>query len=117
MIVLFQKVVTNPFYRDKVESLGLSPAVSISLSVIFFILSIIAISFHNYTRRKIKEFKAEQLKQYNLDNPRNKETKYEKTGLFLPSWERAKYNAHIFLALVFFAGGLVFATNTTLSTL
>ncbi|AJR11961.1 Uncharacterised protein [Mesomycoplasma dispar] len=107
---------TSPFYSG-IRVIDLPQSVLISLSVIFFVLAIISISFHKYTRKKIKEYKELQMEDWRKENPTKKHLSYEKTGMYLPAWQRAKYNLHIILCLVFLVGGFVFAFGNTLTTL
>lgn len=116
-IIEFQLSNINPFYREGVRSLNLPLSITIPLAVLFFILSIATLSLHGYTRKKIKAFKELQLKEYIKDNPKDKHITYEKAKLYLPSWERMKYNSHFFMAIIFFVAGLVFALGNTLTTL
>lgn len=116
-IIEFQSSNINPFDREGVVSLNLPLTITIPLAVLFFILSIATLSLHGYTRRKIKAFKELQLQEYIKDNPKDKNITYEKTKLYLPSWERMKYNAHLFIAVIFFVASLVFAVGSTLTTL
>ncbi|MBG0730967.1 hypothetical protein [Mycoplasma sp. 'Moose RK'] len=102
----------NPFY-----SINLPLPVLISLSVIFFLLGIVSLSFHRYTRKKINEYRQMQMEDWKKENPNKKHFSYQQTGMFLPAWQRAKYNSHFILATVFFVGGFVFAFGNLLTTL
>ncbi|WP_341492210.1 hypothetical protein [Mesomycoplasma ovipneumoniae] len=106
----------NPFYSG-IRLIDLPQPVLISLSVIFFILAIVSISFHKYTRKKIQQYKELQMEDWKRENPGKKHFTYEQTKMFLPAWQRAKYNAHIFLSVIFVVGGFVFAFGNTLTTL
>ncbi|QZE12460.1 hypothetical protein [Mycoplasma sp. Ms02] len=71
----------------------------ITFTVLFGLLSIVLFSFYPISIRKIREFKKLQFEEYKKNNPRTKFTRYEQTGLFLPSWERAKYNSPLIFGL------------------
>lgn len=75
---------TSPFYSG-IRVIDLPQSVLISLSVIFFVLAIISISFHKYTRKKIKEYKELQMEDWRKENPTKKHLSYEKTGMYLPA--------------------------------
>ncbi|VEU75888.1 hypothetical protein [Mycoplasmopsis columboralis] len=77
--------------------------VYIVFSILFFILGILFIFLYRYySPRAISNFKEKQLQEYRKNNPQKKHLRYEQTGLYLPSWERMKYNSPIFGAVVSF---------------
>lgn len=107
---------SNPFYSGE-RTLKIDSTVAILLAVAFIIFAIICIAMHNYTRRKIREYKNKQLEEYKIKNPSRKNATYENARLYLPAWQRAKYNAHIFLAVIFIVGAIAFLSGSTLTTL
>ncbi|MCU4706893.1 hypothetical protein [Mycoplasma sp. CSL7503-lung] len=79
----------------------------IILIISLVLLSLIMIFFHKNSKEKIADFKEKQLEQYIKDNPRHKNIKYESTGLFLPAWQRAKYNFPLFMSVVFLSIAII----------
>ncbi|VEU70870.1 hypothetical protein [Mycoplasmopsis glycophila] len=75
---------------------------SILIFLLFLFLSIISfVIYRTYSLKKMREYKQAQLDDFIKENPRRKNVKYEDTGMFLPSWERMKYNLPLFLTIVF----------------
>lgn len=107
---------TNPFYSG-IRIINLPTWALIFLAVIFFLLSIISLAFHPYTRKKIRKYRELQLQDWKKDNPKKSHFSYEQTGMFLPAWQRAKYNLHLICAIIFLVGGFVFAFGNSLTTL
>ncbi|WP_426461503.1 hypothetical protein [Mycoplasma hafezii] len=82
---------------------------SLILSITFFVL------YYTYSLKRLKEYKAMQLEDYKKENPKRQHITYEKTGMYLPSWERAKYNFPLFLGVVFGIMFVIFLVGSALS--
>ncbi|WP_406613687.1 hypothetical protein ACJA23_02485 [Mycoplasma corogypsi] len=107
----------NPFYNTD-NFLHAEQWVLILLGCIFLVLTLAAFAvYFFYSRKKLEEFKQEQLDQYIKENPRRQHIKYQNTGMFVPAWERAKFNAPLILAVLFLALAIMFFTGTKLTTL
>ncbi|MGZ9762687.1 hypothetical protein ACXYRP_00135 [Mycoplasma sp. 5912] len=80
----------------------------IPLGVLFVVLALICfVIYAKYSIAKIRNYKQLQMDEYNRDNPRNKKTTYEATEMYLPAWQRAKYNIPLFLGVVFIASAFI----------
>ncbi|QGZ97753.1 hypothetical protein GE118_02980 [Mycoplasma sp. NEAQ87857] len=79
----------------------------LALLIAFLVLSAICLFvYYKYSLPALKQYKKRQLDDFIKENPRRQNITYEKTGMYLPSWQRAKYNSTLFLALMFFAGAI-----------
>lgn len=93
---------------------GLSKDVAIVLVVGFFLLAALMIPLHFRQKKKVKQFKEKQLRDFYQNNPRKTHMKYEDTKMFLPSWERTKYSAPIILFIVFIVIAISILVGSTL---
>lgn len=87
------------FYKE-------NSALFYSMAAIFVVLGILAFVYYFLTKHKIQDYKNEQLKTFRENHPKDKHKTYEQAGLYLPSWQRAKYNLPMFLGLVFVIIGI-----------
>ncbi|QKT05265.1 hypothetical protein [Mycoplasma sp. OR1901] len=103
-------IILNSTQFDVEPSKGLSVLplwAKIILMIALVLLSLMMIFFHRNSKLKITSFKEKQLEQYIKDNPRQKNIKYESTGMYLPAWQRAKYNFPLFMSVVFLSVAIV----------
>ncbi|TDV23033.1 hypothetical protein BCF59_0656 [Mycoplasmopsis mustelae] len=70
------------------------------VGIILVLLTLVLLLIYKHSLKKMRDFKELQLNQYKLDNPRKKGVSYENSGLYLPAWQRAKYNLPLFLSVV-----------------
>ncbi|MBX4209636.2 MAG: hypothetical protein K4H23_00160 [Mollicutes bacterium PWAP] len=88
----------------------------IVIGVSLIILGIFAMSCYYFTKKRMKNYKSEQLKQYKIKYNRI-DIKYDETGMFLPLGERIILLLPIFIGLVLFIIGIAWLTGSTLSTM
>ncbi|WP_025755543.1 hypothetical protein [Mycoplasmopsis cricetuli] len=70
------------------------------LTAIFTILAILLfVIYRIWIIPKMRNFKKQQLKEFKINNPKKVHLQYDQTGLYLPSWERFKYNIPIMLGI------------------
>ncbi|UWV82486.1 hypothetical protein [Mycoplasmopsis cynos] len=108
----------NPFYNEKVSNI---PGNKIALIIIGAIFIVIGLLFFLYyikiSIKKLREFKERQLQTYYNDNPKKTHSLYERTGLYIPSRERVKFNFPLFFGILVIFIGVAFIAGNTLSTL
>lgn len=105
----------NPFYKTAFVSNGYADYL---IGALFVLLCILCILFISKAKRRMLEYKQKQLKQYNKNRPHKREvTDYNKTRLFLPFWEKVKFFAPIFFAVLFAIMAIVFFSGTPIQTL
>ncbi|WP_120160333.1 hypothetical protein [Mycoplasmopsis bovirhinis] len=80
---------SNPFYSGE-RTLKIDSTVAILLAVAFIIFAIICIAMHNYTRRKIREYKNKQLEEYKIKNPNRKKCNIWKCKTLFTSLTKSK---------------------------
>lgn len=85
--------------------------VLIIMGILLLILGVTVFLFYTVTSRKMKEFKQKQLEQYRINHPKKKHLSYDQTGLYVPSWERAKYQSPLIIGLVLCIIGISFITS------
>ncbi|EFF41412.1 heme exporter protein CcmD [Mycoplasmopsis alligatoris] len=71
----------------------------LAFGICFVLLGIFIFMLYPKQKQKIRKYKEEQLKVFHENNPKKKNYNYESSGLFIPSWERMKFNLPIFLGL------------------
>ncbi|UUM20070.1 MULTISPECIES: hypothetical protein [unclassified Mycoplasma] len=77
--------------------------VYIVFGVLFFLLGILFIFYYKISSlRALRAFKEKQLKQFRENHPDKKHFRYENTGLYIPSWDRLKFNSPIFFSITSF---------------
>ncbi|WP_051521827.1 hypothetical protein [Mycoplasma leonicaptivi] len=85
-----------------------SPTTLIIVAVLFLVLALVFLILYKYSLNKMRIFKDKQLQAYKKDNPKKINVTYESSGLYLPAWERAKYNLPLFLSVTFLSIAIVF---------
>ncbi|WP_322900799.1 hypothetical protein [Mycoplasmopsis felis] len=71
------------------------------VGILLIVASLIMLYFYKLSLQKMRNYKEKQLEEYKKDNPRLKGITYENSGLYLPGWERMKYNIPLFLTVLF----------------
>lgn len=111
----YSRSLNTPFQKTAFISNG---SADYLIGAIFTLLSILCILFISRAKRKMLEYKKKQLKQYNKNRPNKRDvTDYDKTRLFLPFWEKAKFFAPVFFAVLFAIMAVVFFVRTPIQTL
>ncbi|RIV16416.1 hypothetical protein [Mycoplasmopsis gallopavonis] len=83
--------------------------VIIAIFIIALVLAVVSFAIYfYYSLRKIKEYKNAQLADFLKENPKRKNVTYQNSGMYLPSWERAKYNAPLFFGVLFTGIAIIF---------
>ncbi|CAM9150794.1 hypothetical protein MYMA111404_04160 [Mycoplasma marinum] len=96
------KIETTTFFKN-----GTSDYI---FGALFIVLALAIFSFYSKTKKNAKEYKKKQMIEFKKQNPKST-NEYEKTGMFLPPWERTKLFAPIFFGLVFIIIGIAFLTG------
>ncbi|ADE19894.1 LapA family protein [Mycoplasma crocodyli] len=73
----------------------------IFFGIAFLIIGIASFFLYPKQKRKMIQYKKEQLEEYYINHPKNKGCSYEASGLFVPGWQRMKYNIPIFVGMTF----------------
>ncbi len=96
------KIESTPFYQ--------SGNLDYVFGALFIVLGIVLIFFYPRSKANAKKYKQRQLEEYKKQNPKAS-SDYEKTGMFLPPWERTKMFAPLFFSAVFIIIGIAFLTG------
>ena len=107
---------TNPFDKTDVTFLNIEPWVGYTFGSIFILLGIAVWFLYPKSKRKADDYKKQQLIEYNKQKNRN-ETSYERTGMFLPPFEKAKMFAPVFFGIIFIFMGISWIVGNTLTVL
>ncbi|WP_051616797.1 hypothetical protein [Mycoplasmopsis sturni] len=90
----------------------MNQAMYIGFGVLFaFVAVCFVILYLTWGISKIRKYKNQQLKDYGRNHPTKKHLAYDKTGMYVPSWQRAKYTSPIFAGVTFGIISVVFIVN------
>ncbi|WP_051789145.1 hypothetical protein [Mycoplasma buteonis] len=94
--------VSDPISSSSEHIFKAPQSVIISIFIVSLILALVFFAIYiKISLPKMRQYKQEQLEDYKNENPRKKNVSYKNSGLYLPSWERAKYNSPLFLSVLF----------------
>ena len=109
---------TDPSHGNSFTSLG---GVDYIIGTVFILFGLlIYVLFQRKAKEKYEQYKKDQLALYNKNRGTNVKD-YNKTNLYVPFWEKAKFSAPIMLTMLFIMVGVFWiiwtATGTPISTL
>lgn len=110
----------SPFQRGDVGflSFGQDPWVGYVFGALFILIGILCFTLISKSKRKVEQYKQRQIDDYNTNHSTNKKlSDYNKVGLYLPSWEKAKSQMPVMLGLLMIIIGISWIVGNTLTSL